>query len=115
MVLTGARPQTSVVKNHNFIIKLYVRCSEDKIHSFINRVDRILKQKIKSNYGWRICSPSHNENVLGRRGGYDKRAIGNFLPKVLIPPPPSPALGVENVKIREYSEKIRGPPKSQKY
>ena len=25
-------------------------------------------------------------------------------------PPPSPLLGVENVKIRENSEKIRGPP-----
>ena len=34
---------------------------------------------------------------------------GNFLPKDLMTPP-SPPLGVENVKIRENSEKIRGPP-----
>ena len=39
--------------------------------------------------------------------------FGNFLVKDLMTPP-SPPLGVENVKIRENSEKFRGPPGTSK-
>ena len=38
-----------------------------------------------------------------------KKIVVNFLPKDLMTPPPPP-LGVENVKIRENSEKNQGTP-----